>query len=150
MCYLIIISFTSLCLWLEDLEQLMTFEWFWNQFSSAKSGLENVIADDKSDSAAVKWQTFFVSCGEKHVPVNLLKLFPMCCLSRQVMHFVKESSHSWIPSGGRKEIERLLNLWAQSSKFQWIFLNRVLSSMTLFSKIRKYLMRLPVARNTVT
>ena len=43
-------------------------------FLSAESGLENVIADDKSDSAAVKWQTFFVSCGEKHVPVNLLKI----------------------------------------------------------------------------
>ena len=46
----------------------------YDEFSSAKSGLENVIADDKSDSAAVKWQTFFVSCGEKHVPVNLLKI----------------------------------------------------------------------------
>ena len=53
----------------------------YDEFLSAKSGLENVIADDKS--AAVKWQTFFVSCGEKHVAVNLLK-----------MHFVKESSHS--------------------------------------------------------
>ena len=31
-----------------------------------------------------------------------------------------------------------------------IFLNRVLSSMTLFSKIRKYLMRFPVASNTFT
>jgi len=46
----------------------------YDEFSSAKSGLENVIADDESDSAAVKWQTFFVSCGAKNVPVNLLKI----------------------------------------------------------------------------
>ena len=50
----------------------------YDEFSSAKSGLENVIADDKSDSATVKWQTFFASCGEKHVPVNLLKNCFLC------------------------------------------------------------------------
>ena len=50
-----------------------------------------------------------------------LKLFHPFCLFRQVMHFVKEFSHSWIRSEGRKEMERMLNLWEQSSKVSMNF-----------------------------
>lgn len=45
----------------------------YDELSSTKMALEKCVADVKCDSAAEKWQTFFISCGE-HIPVNLFKV----------------------------------------------------------------------------